>query len=338
MQVKNIVAYTSRQFKHSERNYLTHNLELAAVIHALVTWRHILLGRKVDVFTDHKSLKYLFTQPNLNLRQKRWLESITEYSVDIQYTPGKANAIADALSHKGDCNNIQVQEIHPDLCEKFCKLNLELVQAGYLNNLVVEPTIHKRIREAQSGSSMIQKIKQGIAALVPKYDCFSVHSDGTMLFEDRAVVPKEGDLREVIMKEAHDSKLSIHPGSTKMYQDLKQTFWWTRMKRDVARYVSQCDVCRRVNTQHRKPAGLLQPLEIPEWKWDHIEMDFVTGFPRSQKGNNAIFIVIDNLSKVAHFFPVKDSISAAQLAELYTARVVSLHGIPRRSALIEAVS
>ena len=131
------------------------------------------------------------------------------------------------------------------------------------------------------------------------------------------------------MKEAHDSKVSIHPGSTKMYQDLKQSFWWTRMKRDIARFVSQCDVCRRVKAQHQKPAGLLQPLEVLEWKWDHIEMDFVNGFLRSQKGNNAIFIVIDNLSKVAHFLPVKDSKSAVQLAELYTARIVSLHGIPR---------
>src|ERR1044072_2278739 len=100
-----------------------------------------------------------------------------------------------------------------------------------------------------------------------------------------------------------------------MYQDLKQSFSWTRMKRDVACFVSQCDVCRRVKAQHQKPAGLLQPLEIPEWKWDHIEMDFITGFPLSQKKNNVIFVIIDNLSKVAHFFPVKDSISATQLAD-----------------------
>src|SRR4051812_48203953 len=239
MQGRNIVAYTSRQLKQAERNYPTHDLELAAVIHALVTWRHLLLGRKVDVSTDHKSLKYLFTQPNLNLRQRRWLETITVYSIDIQYTPGKANVIAVALIRKGDCNNIQVQEIHPDLCEKFRKLNLDLVPAGYINNLVVEPTIHERIREAQFGSSMIQKIKQGIAASVTKYGCFSVHSDDTVLFEDLVVVPKEGDLREVIMNEAHDSKMSIHPDSTKMYQDLKKSFWWTRMKRDVSRFVFQ---------------------------------------------------------------------------------------------------
>ena len=131
------------------------------------------------------------------------------------------------------------------------------------------------------------------------------------------------------MKEAHDAKLSFHPSSTKMYQDLKQIFWWTRMKRDVARFVSHCDVCRRVKAEHLRPAGLLQPLEVPEWKWDHIEMDFVTGFPKSQKANNANFVVIDNLSKVAHFLPVKESISAVQLAELFTARIGSLHGISR---------
>src|ERR1044072_3947028 len=93
--------------------------------------------------------------------------------------------------------------------------------------------------------------------------------------------PRREISERVIMKEAHDSKLSIHPGSTKMYQDLKESVWWTRMKRDVARFVSQCDVCRRVKAHHQKPAGLLQPLEIPEWKWDHKEMDFITGFPLS---------------------------------------------------------
>ena len=109
-----------------------------------------------------------------------------------------------------------------------------------------------------------------------------------------------------------------------------RVFVWTRMKRDVARFVSQCDVCRRVKAHHQKPAGLLQPHEIPEWKWDHIEMDFITGFPLSQKKNNVIFVVIDNLIKIAHLFLVKDSFSEAQLADLYTARVVSLHGIPKK--------
>ena len=118
-------------------------------------------------------------------------------------------------------------------------------------------------------------------------------------------VLKYPGLREHVLKEAHNSILSIHPGSTKMYMDLKTQYWWPGLKRYCAKYVSECDVCRRVKAVHQKPSGLLQPLKPPEWKWEKVEMDFITGFPRLQKGNNAIFVVIDRLSKVAHFFPVK---------------------------------
>ena len=100
------------------------------------------------------------------------------------------------------------------------------------------------------------------------------------------------------------------------------------MKRDIARYVAECDVCRRIKAEHQRPAGTLQPLPIPEWKWDKVSMDFITGFPKTQKGNDAIFVVIDRLSKVAHFLPIRESITASQLADLYVSRVVSLHGVP----------
>src|SRR3954454_11849901 len=113
-----------------------------------------------------------------------------------------------------------------------------------------------------------------------------------------------------------------------MYHDIRQWYWWSNMKQDITRYVDEGDVCRRVKEEHQRPAGTLQPLYIPEWKWDKIEMDFVTSFTRSQKGHDAIFVVIDRFSKVAHFLPVKETISASQLADLYVSRIVSLHGIP----------
>ena len=100
------------------------------------------------------------------------------------------------------------------------------------------------------------------------------------------------------------------------------------MKREIAQYIANCDVCRRVKAEHQRPAGTLQPLAIPEWKWDKIGMDFITGFPRTKRGNNAIFVVVDRLSKVAHFLPVRESITASQLADLYISRIVSLHGVP----------
>ena len=141
MQEKKVVAYTCRQLKPNEKNYPTHDLELAAVVHALLTWRHLLLGRKVDIFTDHKSLKYIFTQPNLNLRQTRWVEMIQEYNPSIEYTPGKANVIADALSRKAYCNSLILKPYQPELCEAFRKLNLQVVPQGFLANLQVSPTL-----------------------------------------------------------------------------------------------------------------------------------------------------------------------------------------------------
>src|SRR4051812_12310290 len=100
----------------------------------------------------------------------------------------------------------------------------------------------------------------------------------------------------MILKEAHDTPLLIHPGSTKMYRDLRQRFWWTRMKRDIAQFVAECDVCRRIKGERQRPAGTLQPLSIPEWKWDNVDMEFIIGFPKTQKGNDDIFVVIDRLS------------------------------------------
>ena len=122
-------------------------------------------------------------------------------------------------------------------------------------------------------------------------------------FKDRLVVPKDRELRNQILSEAHSSKLSIHPDSSKMYQDLKPLFWWTKMKKEIAAFVARCDNCCRVKTIHMK-AGLLQPLSIPGWKWEEVSMDFIVGLPTSAKGYNSIWVIIDRLTKVARFIPV----------------------------------
>jgi hypothetical protein len=139
-----------------------------------------------------------------------------------------------------------------------------------------------------------------------------------------------GDLRKTILREAHDSAYSIHPGSTKMYQDLKQMYWWYGMKRDVAAHVALCDTCHRVKAEHQKPARLLQPLKVPEWKWEEIGMDFIVGLPRTPAGYDSIWVIVDRLTKVAHFIPIKTTHSGARLAELYMSRIVCLHGVPKR--------
>ena len=141
MQDGHVVAYASRQLKPHEHNYPTHDLELAAVVHALKQWRPYLFGNRCEIFSDRKSLKYLFTQPDLNLRQRRWLELITDYNVSLNYQPGKANVVADALSRKSYCNNLMIEEAQPALHEEFSRLNLEIVPSGYLANLEIKSTL-----------------------------------------------------------------------------------------------------------------------------------------------------------------------------------------------------
>jgi hypothetical protein len=117
-------------------------------------------------------------------------------------------------------------------------------------------------------------------------------------------VPDDPEVKSIILKEAHETPYSIHPGSTKMYMDLKEMFWWNNMKREIAKYVSECHTCQRVKAEHQSPAGQLQPLPIPEWKWEEIGMDFITGLPMTNKKKDMIWVIVDRLTKSAHFLAV----------------------------------
>jgi hypothetical protein len=129
------------------------------------------------------------------------------------------------------------------------------------------------------------------------------------------------------MDEAHLSKLSIHPGSSKMYQELRPRYWWTKMKKEIVAYVAKCDTCCRVKAIHMKLIGLLQPLFVPSWKWDDISMDFISGLSTTQKGHDLILVIVDRLTKIAHFLPVKIDYRPPQYAEKYIVEIVRLHDI-----------
>jgi hypothetical protein len=277
MQDNRVIAYASRALRPHEQNYPTHDLELAAVVHALKIWRHYLMGAHCNIYTDHKSLKYIFTQVDLNMRQRRWLELIKDYDLDVHYHPGKANVVADALSRKAQCNCVNMDSKIATLCDELCKLNIEVVSSSTLSYISVEPTLHEKIVMAQIGDKGVQVIKDMLEQKVDKYKCFRQDSKGILWFGDRLVVPKNPELRKKILDEAHLSKFSMHPGSNKMYHDLRSLYWWTRMKREIAKYVSECDTCQRVKSSHLKVAGTLQPLPVPAWKWEDMH-GFYCGF------------------------------------------------------------
>jgi ribonuclease HI len=227
MQERRVVAYSSRQLKVHEKNYPTHDLELAALVHALKTWRHYLYGQKCDIYTDHKSLKYIFTQSELNMRQRRWLELIKDYELEIHYHPDKANVVADALSRKSQVNMLASHLMLYELAMEFDRLSL-----GFLNNtqgvtVELEPILDQDIRKGKKDDEKINKIRRLIIegkGLDSREDV-----EGVVWFKDRLCVLDNKSIQELILKEAHETTYSIHPGSEKMYQNLKKRFWWYDM-------------------------------------------------------------------------------------------------------------
>ncbi|GKE71981.1 putative reverse transcriptase domain-containing protein, partial [Tanacetum coccineum] len=232
MQNDKVIAYVSRQLKIHEKNYTTHDLELGTVVFALKIWRHYLYGTKRTVFTDHKILRHMIDQKELNMRQRRWLELLSDCDCEIRYHQGKANVVADALSRKE--KDIPKEKLEP-------------------------------------------------------------RADGTLCLNGRSWLPCYGDLRTVIMHESHKSKYSIHPGSDKMYQDMKKLYWWPNMKVDIATYVSKC----KVKAEQQRPLGY-----------------------------DTIWAIVDRLTKSAIFTPMRETDSMEKLARMYLKEVVTRHEIP----------
>jgi hypothetical protein len=148
-------------------------------------------------------------------------------------------------------------------------------------------------------------------------------------FGKRLVVPVDPEIKKIILNEAHKSKFSIHPDSTKMYQDLKQNFWWSNIKVYIAKYVAECDSCHRMKASHLKSACVLQPFSIPMWKWDDISMDLIVGLPLTARKKDSIWVIVDKLTKTTHFVAVHTTYSVQQYAELYMDQIVRLHGISK---------
>ncbi|GJT22207.1 putative reverse transcriptase domain-containing protein [Tanacetum coccineum] len=296
--------------------YTTHDLELGAVVFALKIWRHYLYGTKCTVFTDHKSLQHILNQKELNMRQRRWLELLSDYDCEIRYHPGKANVVADALSRKERDQPLRVRAL-------VMTIGLDLPKQ--ILNAQTEARKPENIKNEDVGGMLVENAKNPEAIRTEKLE---PRADGTLCLNGRSWLPCYGDLRTVIMHESHKSKYSIHPGSDKMYQDMKKLYWWPNMKADIATYVSKCLTCAKVKAEHQRPSGLLVQPKIPEWKWDNITMDFVTKLPKTSQGYDTIWVIVDRLTKSAIFTPMRETDPMDKLARIYLKEVVTRHGIP----------
>ncbi|CAI5467927.1 unnamed protein product [Closterium sp. Yama58-4] len=294
------IAYESRKLQAAERNYPIHDKEMLAIIHAFKLWRCYLTGADVTVRTDHKSLQYLRAQPNLNPRQIRWLDYMeSHFHYRITYKKG-ANNIADALTRPTvQSAAVLITHSNPLLSGLFTH--------GYTTDPFFTTGNHQQAT-TQKGNYYLKA--------------------GT----DRIWVPAYRLLRELLIQEVHDSNLSGHFGVDKTQKLLHRQYYWPDSANDVQRYVSSCRVCQAMKSTRQRPAGLLQPLEPPERPWQQVTMDFVTGLPAGPSGNDAVLVVVDRLTKMAHFAPCRTTITAEETARLFISTVVRLHGIP--SAII----
>ncbi|GKB79080.1 putative reverse transcriptase domain-containing protein, partial [Tanacetum coccineum] len=316
MQREKVIAYASPQLKIYEKNYMTHDLELGVVVFALKIWRHYLYGTKCTVFTDHKSLQHILNQKELNMRQRRWLELLSDYDYEIRYHLGKANVVADALSRKERDQPLRVRAL-------VMTIGLDLPKQ--ILNAQTEARKPKNIKNEDVGGMLVENAKNPEAIRTEKLE---PRADGTLCLNGRSWLPCYGNVQTVIMHESHKSKYSIHSGSDKMYQGMKKLYWWPNMKADIATYVSKCLTCAKVKAEHQRPSGLLVQPKIPEWKWDNITMDFVTKLPKTSQGYDTIWVIVDRLTKSAIFTPMRETDPMDKLARIYLKEVVMRHGIP----------
>nr|GEY59023.1 putative polyprotein [Tanacetum cinerariifolium] len=216
---------------------------------ALKIWRHYLYGTKCTVFTDHKSLQLILDQKELNMRQRRWLELLSDYDCEIRYHPGKANVVAEALSRK---------EREPPLRVRALVMTIGLDLPRQIWNSQTEARKPENIKKKDVGSMLVENSRDPEKV---RTENLEPRADGTLCLNGMSWLPCYGNLRTVIMHESHKSKYTIHPGSNKMYQDMKKLYWWPNMKADIATYVSKCLTCANVKAEHQKPSGLVRSLQ-----------------------------------------------------------------------------
>ncbi|GJW92491.1 putative reverse transcriptase domain-containing protein, partial [Tanacetum coccineum] len=272
-----------------KNNYTTHDLELGAVVFAPKIWRHYLYGTKSVIYTDHKSLQYIFDQKELDMRQRRWIELLSDYNCKIYYHSGKANVVADAVrfGKKG----VEQCTRHNSCVESLSRKEIVKLRRVRAMSMTIQSSIKDKLLASQYEASKEENAPTKMLSCLDQQ--MEKKKDGGLYFMDRIWVPLIVEVRTIIMDEAYDTRYSIHLGANKMYYDLRDMYWWPGMKKDITTCVSKCLTCSKVKAEHQRPSGLLQQPEIPEWKRDKITMNFITKLPRPSSGSRwTVYVMI----------------------------------------------
>ena len=330
------VAFHSRSFNPTELNYDVHDKELFAIYEAFRVWRHYLDGSSipVDVVTDHKNLEYFATTKVLNRRQARWSEYLCQFNLVIRFRPGKLGAKPDALTRRWD---VYAKEGGND----YAKVNPHNFRPVFTQHQLSASLCATALMPTAMRGSFIMDVEQLHDDIRTSYSsdpATAIHlptpadpkwnlTDGLLYLNNRIYVPEHADLRLRILRHKHDHPLSGHLGQNKTLELVRRDYVWPGLRTFVKDYCNSCTTCKRAKAPRHKPYGFLHQLPIPSQPWNSVSMDFIEHLPPSL-GFTSILVIIDRLSKQGIFIPTHDTITSAQLAELFVVHVFSKHGVP----------
>jgi len=329
-QIMHPIAFISAKMTPAECNYSIEDKELLAIVKAFKTWRAYLEGNphRIEVLTDHGNLLTLTTTKELNRRQVRWSEKLASFNFIIKFKPGKQHGKPDALTRRPYDLPEERDIRRTQNTRRLLQPTNFMIQA---TTLIDEPNLSQQIRHTtptdKQMTTVMRQLKDGVKQNKEVALGRCKIQDGLLLYDYKVWVPDDTKLRLSILKQHHDSTSAGHTGSGKTLDILKRTYYWPRMRDFVKRYVRNCDVCSRIKTTRHAPYGLLKPLEAPQQPWQSLSMDFIVKLPISN-GYDSIWVIIDRLTKMAHFIPCNENITAGSLAKLYHQQIFRLHGLP----------
>ena len=325
------MAFMSRKMLPAELNSEIHDKEMLAIVSSFKEWRHYLEGANlpIKVYTDHRSLEFFTTSKQLNRRQARWSEFLSDFVFQIIYRPGVQGTKPDALTRRADVHPHQrgsslITAINPQNFQQLIKDDQYLSAATI--NMKISSSIQDQLRHGLENDDTAKDFLDKASAPSEQHR-FTLSPDGLLLYDGRFYVPSTNNLRLTLTKEHHDSRLAGHPGRRKTIQLIKRNYWWPGMKLFIHDYIDTCDLCCRTKTRRHRPYGELKSLPVPPYPWSSVSMDLIEFLPTSD-GYNSILVVVDRLTKMGIFIPTNTQMDAEQLAQLYVTHVFSKHGLP----------